>query len=146
MIKKKWRSIVAAALCGGLMMGMQPVQVQAAEAQSMIQVATEATVHMGESREVLRLVNEARAQKGPPRSSMPGDLWGSRSCVHISTSSGAPARPADRLERRFFPPFSGLQNLLFGGIMKVGKGGLFPPSSPRSGAEPSWILMYHPPL
>ncbi len=30
----------------------------------MIQVATEATVHMGESREVLRLVNEARAQKG----------------------------------------------------------------------------------
>ena len=64
MIKKKWRSIVAASLCGGLMMGMQPVQVQAAEAQSMIQVATEATVHMGESREVLRLVNEARAQKG----------------------------------------------------------------------------------
>ena len=64
MIKKKWRSIVAAALCGGLMMGMQPVQVQAAEAKSMIQVATEATVHMGESREVLRLVNEARAQKG----------------------------------------------------------------------------------
>ncbi len=64
MIKKKWRNIVAASLCGGLMMGMQPVQVQAAEAQSMIQVATEATVHMGESREVLRLVNEARAQKG----------------------------------------------------------------------------------
>ena len=64
MIKKKWKSIVAAVLCGGMMMGMQPVQVQAAEAQSMIQVATEATVHMGESREVLRLVNEARAQKG----------------------------------------------------------------------------------
>lgn len=50
MIKKKWRSIVAAALCGGLMMGMQPVQVQAAGGHSpMIQVATEATVHMGES-------------------------------------------------------------------------------------------------
>ena len=64
MIRKKWKGIVAAVLCGGMMMGMQPVRVQAAEAQSMIQVATEATVHMGESREVLRLVNEARAQKG----------------------------------------------------------------------------------